>query len=119
MSTIKTQESESAIKVRIGPRMRELRDVVSAMPGCSRADALRAAGLPTSGLGSGRPLDRRNAPNRDNGLFSGVLTGAVSTSRSIRNPAAKISSQVLSSGASQYRTVQPLLHVSWMVRTSK
>ena len=73
MSTIKTQESESAIRVRIGPRMRELRDVVSTMPGCSRADALRAAGLPTSGLGSGRPLDRRNTPNRDNGLFSGVL----------------------------------------------
>jgi hypothetical protein len=46
-------------------------------------------------------------------------TGRGSTSRSIRNPAAKISSQVLSSGASQYRTVQPLLHVSWMVRTSK
>jgi len=46
-------------------------------------------------------------------------TGRGSASRSMRNPAAKISSQVLSSGASQYRTVQPVLQVSWMVRTSK
>ena len=43
-------------------------------------------------------------------------TGRGSTSRSMRNPAAKISPQVLSNGASQYRTVQPLLQVSWMVR---
>jgi hypothetical protein len=45
-------------KIRIGCRMRELADIVSAMPGCSKSDALRAAGLPTHGLGSGRALDR-------------------------------------------------------------
>lgn len=45
-------------KPRVGPRMRELADIVSAMPGCSKSDALRAAGLPTHGLGSGRELDR-------------------------------------------------------------
>ena len=38
--------------------MRELRDIVSAMPGCSKSDALRAAGLPTHGMGSGRELNR-------------------------------------------------------------
>ena len=45
-------------KVRIGPRMSELADIVSAMPGCSKSDALRAAGLPTHGLGSGHSLNR-------------------------------------------------------------
>ncbi len=43
---------------RIGPRMRELRDIVSAMPGCSKSDALHAAGLPVRGMGSGRELNR-------------------------------------------------------------
>ncbi len=38
--------------------MRELADIVSAMPGCSKSDALRAAGLPTRGMGSGRELNR-------------------------------------------------------------
>lgn len=38
--------------------MRELADIVSAMPGCSKSDALRAAGLPTHGMGSGRELNR-------------------------------------------------------------
>ena len=33
-------------------------DIVSAMPGLSKADALRAAGLPTHGMGSGRELNR-------------------------------------------------------------
>jgi len=45
-------------KPRVGPRMRELADIVSAMPGCSKSDALRAAGLPTRGMGSGRELNR-------------------------------------------------------------
>jgi hypothetical protein len=45
-------------KPRIGPRMRELADIVSAVPGCSKSDALRAAGLPTHGMGSGRELAR-------------------------------------------------------------
>ncbi len=43
-------------KPRIGPRMRELQAVVSAMPGISRRAAMSAAGLPQSGLGSGRSL---------------------------------------------------------------
>ena len=43
---------------RIGRRMRELAGIVSAMPGCSKSDALRAAGLPVRGLGSGRELNR-------------------------------------------------------------
>ena len=43
---------------RIGPRMRELADIGSAMPGCTKADALRVAGLPTHGMGSGRELNR-------------------------------------------------------------
>ena len=47
-----------AAKPRVGYRMRELADIVSAMPGCSKSDALRAAGLPTRGMGSGRELNR-------------------------------------------------------------
>lgn len=43
---------------RIGYRMRELQAIVSAMPGISKSDALRAAGLPTHGMGSGRELNR-------------------------------------------------------------
>jgi hypothetical protein len=46
------------VKPRIGHRMRELADIVSAMPGCSKSDALRAAGLPVRGMGSGRELNR-------------------------------------------------------------
>jgi hypothetical protein len=38
--------------------MRELADIVSAMPGISKSDALRAAGLPVRGLGSGREMNR-------------------------------------------------------------
>jgi hypothetical protein len=45
-------------KPRIGRRMRELADIVSAMPGCSKSDALRASGLPVRGMGSGRELNR-------------------------------------------------------------
>jgi hypothetical protein len=52
-------------------------------------------------------------------MAAASATGRGSASRSMRNPAAKISSQVRSSGASQYRTIQPGLQVSWMVRTSK
>lgn len=44
-------------KPRVGYRMRELQSIVSAWPGCSKADALRAAGLPTHGMGSGRELN--------------------------------------------------------------
>jgi hypothetical protein len=43
---------------RIGRRMAELADIVSAVPGISKSDALRLAGLPTRGLGSGRELNR-------------------------------------------------------------
>lgn len=50
--------SRTLSKPRIGYRMRELADIVSAMPGFSKSDALRAAGLPTRGLGSGRELNR-------------------------------------------------------------
>lgn len=35
-----------------------LADIVSAMPGISKAQALRAAGLPDRGLGYLRPVDR-------------------------------------------------------------
>jgi hypothetical protein len=38
--------------------MRELQAIVSALPGCTKAAALRAAGLPTRGTGSGRELNR-------------------------------------------------------------
>ena len=48
----------SDLKLRVGPRMRELADIVSALPGVLESDALRAAGLPTHGLGSGRELNR-------------------------------------------------------------
>jgi hypothetical protein len=57
-----TPETAQAVRKlsrpRVGPRMRELRDIVSAMPGCSKSDALRVAGLPTHGMGSGRELNR-------------------------------------------------------------
>jgi hypothetical protein len=43
---------------RIGYRMRELEAIVSAMPGISKSDALRAARLPVRGMGSGRELNR-------------------------------------------------------------
>lgn len=43
---------------RIGYRMRELTDVVSACPGISKRGALRAVGLPERGMGSGRELMR-------------------------------------------------------------
>jgi hypothetical protein len=49
---------DQTTKPRIGFRMRELADVVSALPGCSRRGALRAAGLPECGMGHGKPLDR-------------------------------------------------------------
>jgi len=38
--------------------MRELQAIVSAMPGITKSDALRAAGLPTHGMGAGRELNR-------------------------------------------------------------
>jgi hypothetical protein len=38
--------------------MRELRDYVSAVPGCSKAQALRGVGLPDRGLGYLRPVAR-------------------------------------------------------------
>lgn len=44
--------------MRIGHRMRELTDVVSACPGISKRAALRAVGLPERGLGSGREMMR-------------------------------------------------------------
>ena len=47
-----------AAKPRIGHRMRELQAIVSAVPGISKSDALRVAGLPVHGLGSGRELNR-------------------------------------------------------------
>jgi len=43
---------------RIGPRMRELHDVVSCMPGISKRAALAAAGLPLSGPGRDAPVHR-------------------------------------------------------------
>ena len=43
---------------RVGPRMLQLHDVVSCMPGCSKTAALRAAGLSLSGMGRWAPLDR-------------------------------------------------------------
>jgi hypothetical protein len=46
------------MSARIGPRMRELTDIVSAIPGITKSDALRAAGLPVRGMGSGRELNR-------------------------------------------------------------
>ena len=38
--------------------MAAIADIVSAVPGCSKAAALRAAGLPTCGLGYLRPVNR-------------------------------------------------------------
>jgi hypothetical protein len=46
------------METRRGPRMRELASIVSACPGISKSAALRAAGLPTHGCGSGRSLNR-------------------------------------------------------------
>jgi hypothetical protein len=43
---------------RVGYRMRQLHDVVSAMPGISKRGALLAAGLPTSGPGRDAPVHR-------------------------------------------------------------
>jgi hypothetical protein len=43
---------------RVGPRMRQLHDVVSALPGISKRGALLAAGLPLSGPGRDAPLHR-------------------------------------------------------------
>ncbi len=43
---------------RIGPRMAELAAIVSAVPGISKRDALRRAGLPLSGPGRDAPVHR-------------------------------------------------------------
>jgi hypothetical protein len=43
---------------RVGRRMVDLQAIVSAMPGITKSEALRAAGLPTHGMGSGRELRR-------------------------------------------------------------
>jgi len=43
---------------RIGPRMAELAAIVSAVPGCSKRDALRRAGLPVSGVNRDAPVHR-------------------------------------------------------------
>lgn len=45
-------------KPRIGPRMRELQAIVSACPGITKAEALRAADLPDRGMGAHRPVNR-------------------------------------------------------------
>ena len=58
-------EQSRADKPRIGYRMRELVDICSAMPGISKSGALRAANLPTHGLGSGRSLNRAIAAGLD------------------------------------------------------
>jgi hypothetical protein len=41
----------------IGPRMSQLRDIVSAMPGVSKSDALRMAGIPVHGWNAARPIN--------------------------------------------------------------
>jgi hypothetical protein len=46
---------------RIGPRMRELEAIVSAVPGISKRGALLAAGLPVSGPGRDAPVHRAAA----------------------------------------------------------
>ena len=43
---------------RVGKRMQQLHDLVTAMPGMSKSMTLRAAGLPVHGPGSGRELNR-------------------------------------------------------------
>lgn len=43
---------------RIGKRMQQIHDLVTAMPGMSKSMTLRAAGLPVHGPGSGRELNR-------------------------------------------------------------
>lgn len=48
----------SSQPAKAGPRMRELQAIVSCMPGISKSEALRRAGLPTRGPGSGRALNR-------------------------------------------------------------
>jgi hypothetical protein len=45
-------------KPRIGPRMRELADFVSAVPGCNMAQALRGVGLSDRDPGAHRPVAR-------------------------------------------------------------
>jgi hypothetical protein len=58
MTTTIGPEVTKGTTPRAGVRMLQLRDIVSAMPGISKSDALRAADLPTHGLGSGRSLNR-------------------------------------------------------------
>jgi hypothetical protein len=43
---------------RVGYRMREIADVVSALPGISKRGALLAAGLPVSGVNRDAPVHR-------------------------------------------------------------
>jgi hypothetical protein len=43
---------------RIGPTMRAIADYVSAMPGCTKAAALRGADRPARGMGAYRPVNR-------------------------------------------------------------
>jgi hypothetical protein len=57
-SAAKEDSEMDQTKPRIGPTMRTLADVVSALPGCSKRGALRAAGLPECGMGHARPLSR-------------------------------------------------------------
>jgi hypothetical protein len=45
-------------KPRVGPTMRAIADYVSAVPGCSKAQALRGVGLPDRGRGAYRPVER-------------------------------------------------------------
>jgi hypothetical protein len=45
-------------KPRVGPRMKSIADYVSAVPGCSKAAALRGVGLPDRGMGAYRPMSR-------------------------------------------------------------
>jgi hypothetical protein len=49
---------ETPSKPRIGPTMRALADVVSAMPGGSKSQALLAVGLGPHGIGCWRPIQR-------------------------------------------------------------
>lgn len=43
---------------RIGPTMRAIADYVSAVPGCTKADALRGTDRPAHGMGAYRPVNR-------------------------------------------------------------
>jgi hypothetical protein len=52
------EPSRKLARPRIGPTMRAIADYVSAVPGCTKADALRGTDRPARGMGAYRPVNR-------------------------------------------------------------